>query len=438
MKVPKRRANTRLSLQELDLAYLIDGSAPEKSSEGQSTITAAASQPPIPPRAAHSTPSHSALDSRRQELFVMAPLTRRRKAAQENEPDAEQLVAPKDLSRGKRKSSGEDELEIPESPDKVTPKRQKLAVRVRDDEHPSTDKRRPSTDKKKRSRSLSIADTEDDGDDGEPTPHQVAKQLELEASQQLDQEFKAAEASQKPSSAATTKTGSRIVFGDDDDVDKYVKAAAAVAAENPKSAAAAAADDDELEDDSDDEAPEAVSASAAAKETQQAAQAVADAAEQHAATQKRKRQQRDNKLKQQAQKRKRAEKPGGTEAEAAEAERATTSGRRRAEKFNLPSVLPAEFLTDSESGSEDERALRVAKKPKKINFEDAVQTLKVEGRGPRDEIVGTTAYRVMADQDDQKLPPRANHNSKAVKEMLMQRRRVGVPATKVKGFFKRK
>lgn len=172
-----------------------------------------------------------------------------------------------------------------------------------------------------------------------------------------------------------------------------------------------------------------------------------------AATTKRKRQQRDNTLKQQAQKRERAKKvkphtsktknadsedeDEDEEAGTGDVEKATT-GRRRAEKFNLPSVLPAEFLTDSEDESEDERDLRVAKKPKKIKFDDAIQTLSKEGRGPRDEIVGSTAYRVVADQGDEKLAPRANHNSKNVKEMLLHRRRVGVAPNKANGFFKRR
>lgn len=77
-------------------------------------------------------------------------------------------------------------------------------------------------------------------------------------------------------------------------------------------------------------------------------------------------------------------------------------------------------------------------KPRKIKFDDALQKLSKDGRAPRDEIVGSTAYRVMGDQNDQKLAPRANHNSKNVKEMLMHRRRVGVAPTKVKGFFKRR
>lgn len=122
----------------------------------------------------------------------------------------------------------------------------------------------------------------------------------------------------------------------------------------------------------------------------------------------------------------------------AEVEKATTSGRRRAEKVKLPSILPAEFLTDSESGDEDERALRVIAKPKKIKFEEAVQTLGNEGRAPRDQIVGSTAYRVMAEQGNLSLAPKAHKNAKNVKEMLMRRRRVGVAPAKAKGFFRRK
>lgn len=165
---------------------------------------------------------------------------------------------------------------------------------------------------------------------------------------------------------------------------------------------------------------------------------VANGIGRQAATQKRKRQQRDDNLKQQAQKRKRASKPSRKTEEDGEDEERTTTGRKRAGKFNLPDELPAEFLTDSEDDEEDERDLKVVRKPTKIKFDDAMQALSMEGRAPRDEIVGSTAYRVMVDQADQKLAPRANHNSKNVKEMLLHRRRVGVAPTKVKGFFKRR
>ncbi|KAK6075435.1 U3 snoRNA associated [Seiridium cupressi] len=382
----------------------------------------------------------------------MAPLTRRRKAAQDNSQDAGVAPPKSSATEATPKSTAPGIKEASGSPgaEKVTPKRQRLAVRVRDDDASSSrgkctagGEAKPAL-KPKRSRDAMIADSED-SDDGEPTPHQVTKQLEEDASQQLSHELKAAKPLINPASAPATTQSKRIVFGDDEDVEQYV----AAAAQKAEKAQASAVEEDEG---SDDEAPEAVTASAAVEESKKAAQAVVDAAEKQAATLKRKRQERDNIFREQAQKRKRAEKPKATttkqshggvegsideEISIAEADRNTT-GRKRTGKFNLPSVLPAEFLTDSEDESEDERDLRVARKPKRIKFDDAVQTLSKEGRAPKDEIVGSTAYRVMVDQSDQKLAPRANHNSKSVKEMLMRRRRVGSAPTKAKGFFKRR
>lgn len=160
---------------------------------------------------------------------------------------------------------------------------------------------------------------------------------------------------------------------------------------------------------------------------------------------KRKRQERDNLLKQQAGKRKRdsqkAEKLkrslaviGEEEEPADEYER---SGRRRS-KYNVPDTLPAEFLTDSESGDEDEKALKVVKKPKKINFEEVEQELRKEGRRPRDEVMGSTAYRVVADLGEKNLAPRAHKNSRLLKEQLLRRDRPGVSTGKSKGFFKKR
>jgi U3 small nucleolar RNA-associated protein 16 len=105
--------------------------------------------------------------------------------------------------------------------------------------------------------------------------------------------------------------------------------------------------------------------------------------------------------------------------------------------MKLPDVLPAEFLTDSESDDEDEQALRVVR-PKKINFETAVQMQKTEGRAPRDQVVGATVYRVMADQGDKSLAPRMHKNSAHAKRELLRRHRNAVVPVKTKGFFKRK
>lgn len=119
----------------------------------------------------------------------------------------------------------------------------------------------------------------------------------------------------------------------------------------------------------------------------------------------------------------------------AEVETAVTTGRRRAQKFNLPTVLPAEFLTDSsEDEDEDESALkRVVKKPKKINFE-------TDSKRPRDQVVGSTRYRVLADQADQKLAPRIRKQAVVSKESLLKRKRSGVVpgAGTKKGFFVRR
>lgn len=199
----------------------------------------------------------------------MAPLTRRR-AAQNSSQEA-QVAPPKSpVSKTKRKSAVEATEERSDSPEAEsgTPKRQKLAVRVRDQVTTTKSKRNsnseaPSTIKSKRSREALIADSAaEDSEDGEPTPRQVSKQLEEDATQQLKQELKAAAPKSK-----------RIVFGDDNDVEKYV---AAVARKAQKAQPAAPVDQEE---DSDDDAPEAVSASAAVNESKRAAQALADATE---------------------------------------------------------------------------------------------------------------------------------------------------------------
>ncbi|ETS75731.1 hypothetical protein PFICI_12675 [Pestalotiopsis fici W106-1] len=364
----------------------------------------------------------------------MAPLTRRRKAALDSPQQPSSAPPSSAASKSKRKSISE-EAEVSadeQNTDTVTPKRQKLAVRTTKDQTKTPTNQEPhSTVKSKRSRDALVADS-DDSDDAEPlnTPYQLSKQLEEDANQQLNQELKAAQSQQSKAAAAPAKSN-RIVFGDDDDVEQYV-AAAAQKAEKAKDA-----EEEAEEEDSDDEAPEAVTASAAAQESKKLAQAQTDAAEQQAAKQKRKRQDRDNALKQQAQKRKRASKPSRDTADGDDEDKVTT-GRKRAEKFNLPNELPAEFLTDSEDEEEDERDLRVVRKPTKIKFDDAMNALSKEGRAPKDEIVGSTAYRVMMDEADQTLAPRANQNSKSVKEMLLHRRRVGVAPTKAKGFFKRR
>lgn len=76
-------------------------------------------------------------------------------------------------------------------------------------------------------------------------------------------------------------------------------------------------------------------------------------------------------------------------------------------------------------------------RPRKINFETAMQVLGAEGKGPRDEVVGSTRYRVLAEQGDQRLAPKTNKASRRVKEDLLRRGRTRVALNKKRGFFVR-
>jgi hypothetical protein len=101
-------------------------------------------------------------------------------------------------------------------------------------------------------------------------------------------------------------------------------------------------------------------------------------------------------------------------------------------------VLPAELLTDSSEDEDDESALKkMVKRPQKITFDTAVQLLGAEGKGPRDEVVGSTRYRVLADQADQNLAPKSSKQSLKLKENLLRRGRHRVTPNKKKGFFVR-
>ncbi|KAI0597715.1 hypothetical protein F4775DRAFT_559346 [Biscogniauxia sp. FL1348] len=373
-------------------------------------------------------------------------------------------------TRGKRKSMGD----LPEekgaggaTPNAKlkTPKRQRLTVRTTEERTASGGRRKqikaeiPSSATKS-VRSGPIADSQEDegdsSDEVEIEPTSASKQLMEEASQQL------ASRAQDPDPTPRSKPKSKhVVFGDDDDVEKFVAEGAEIEKDLKETSEEAEGSHDD-DDDDDDDAPEAVSTQAAAKERLKSAKAAAEAAEKHAASLKRKRQERDNLFKQQAEKRKHtrieghgrqqsSKSPGaagpdqdGTETADAEAEK-PTAGRRRAEKHKLPDVLPAEFLTDSSSESEDDMALQraPAKKPKKITFDAAAQVLgnddsEAGRRPPRDQIVGTTRFRVLAEQGDEKLAPRAHKNARLVKEGLLKRRRTAVVPNKKKGFFIRR
>ncbi|KAI1448387.1 hypothetical protein F5Y02DRAFT_376007 [Annulohypoxylon stygium] len=393
----------------------------------------------------------------------MAPRTRSRAKDSQSTTEEETMKANetpvKAKSRGKRKSVGDDidrdhdaEDNAPQTSESESPKRQKLAVRTREDESTATGRKTyleveiPVESKSQQSTILDSQDSKEVaielGPDAEPSS--ASKQLEEEASQRL------ASQSIEPEAMSIPKPkGKHVVFGDDDDIETFVASAAAQVDKKAENEDAAR----EEEDSDDDDAPEAVSTQAAAKEVQKAEQAASEAAEKQAASLKRKRQEKDSLYKQQAERRKRSrptvevhqgktkstgkERAPSEDNGVAEVETAVTAGRRRAQKFNLPTVLPAEFLTDSSSEDEevDESALRVIKKPKKINFE--------EPKKPRDQVVGSTRYRVLAEQGDQKLAPKIQKNARSSKEVLLKRRRgramvAGAGAGGKKGFFVRR
>ncbi|RYO92211.1 hypothetical protein DL764_008163 [Monosporascus ibericus] len=355
----------------------------------------------------------------------------------------------------KRRSAGgavlENEDDATQNSSLSTPARKKLSVRTRE-ETDDGDGHDPATaagvrivqvqtevrDRTpKRSRSDPVADSQDD--DAVPESQSASRQLQEEAIQRLASQYIEpgflAAALKATEEEKVTGKAKHVVFGDDDDVAKYV---AAVAGERSTFV------EKQMEEDL-DEAPEAVSTKATARETLESVKALVEATEKQAALLKRKRQQRDSLFKQQAQKRKPAPKSDLASSESdtqdpeatREAEDATeTTGRRRVEKLKLPSMLPPEYLTESSSEGEDEAASeRAAKKPKKINFEDALRSIGKEARVPMDQVVGSTVYRVAAGQPDKKLAPKMHKNTRYVKEDMLRRRRAPVAPNKKRRFF---
>lgn len=246
----------------------------------------------------------------------------------------------------------------------------------------------------------------------------------------------------KPAAAAVAKNNI-VVFGDDDDeVDAQITQAKAAAAQQKQQ------EEEQDEEESDDEAPEAVSTSKAADAAKESIKASQKAAQEYVhttshshshplqilthprkvAAQKRKRQERDTFLKQQAEERKK------TQAEAAPKPKPT--GRVRHEKIQLPSVLPAEFLTDSSSEDEDDSAsVTHQSKPKRRKVSSVEKGLARQERGPRDLTVGSTVYRV-AKKVDERMAPKLKKQAKNRKDALLQRGRVPVKSRTSGSFFK--
>ncbi|CEJ89348.1 hypothetical protein VHEMI05196 [[Torrubiella] hemipterigena] len=249
---------------------------------------------------------------------------------------------------------------------------------------------------------------------------------------QKDDDEEAAEST--PSKAAK---GNMVVFGDDDDMN--------VPAPTITKKIAPVPEEDEEEDDS-DEAPEAVSTSQAAKVVKQSTAASQKVAQEKAASQKRKRQERDALLKQQAEERKKhapepASKDEAEDEEEDEEEKPSTTlvTKPRGQKTLFPTVLPDEFLTDSDSDVDDasgaahDRERGPVKRRKVPGIENR---LSKRDKGPRDVTVGSTVYRV-AKKVDQRLAPKANRQGMGAKEALLRRGRAPVPM-RGGGFLKRR
>ncbi|KAJ4140895.1 hypothetical protein NW768_000102 [Fusarium equiseti] len=235
----------------------------------------------------------------------------------------------------------------------------------------------------------------------------------------------------EPSSPEQPKA-TKVVFGDDDDMSAPVA---------PVKKPAPAPKKEEIEDsdeDSDDEAPEAVSTSKVASEIKKSKQAAQKAAQEQAAAEKKKRRERDVFFKQQAEERKKleeeekekAEKEASAEENEEEEEPAQSLMQQKA--LNL---LPAELLEDSSSEDEaemEEDDQQEEERPRKRRVATVEKDLARQNRGPKDERIGSTVYRV-AKKTDQRMMPKLNKQGKNRKDDLLKRGRSAVKPRS--GFF---
>lgn len=92
----------------------------------------------------------------------------------------------------------------------------------------------------------------------------------------------------------------------------------------------------------------------------------------------------------------------------------------------MPNLLPAEFLTDSssEDEAEDDRSVS-AGRPKRRKITAIQKSLARESRGPRDERVGSTVYRV-AKKVDERMAPKLGKYAKSSRDLLLKRNRTAV------------
>ncbi|KAF9770446.1 hypothetical protein IL306_012012 [Fusarium sp. DS 682] len=215
----------------------------------------------------------------------------------------------------------------------------------------------------------------------------------------------------------TESKGTKVVFGDDDDI---VPSPAPVAEPKPVVPA------EDGEGDSDDEAPEAVSTSKVASDIKKSNQAAQKAAQEQAAAQKRKRRERDGFFKQQAEERKKLEEQERTEgegdAEGSDEEQPAQSLIQRGKTEKSLNLLPAEFLTDSSEDEADRIDDQTEERPRKRRVATVERSLARQERGPKDERVGSTVYRV-AKQTDERMAPKLKKHAKSSKDLLLKRNR---------------
>jgi hypothetical protein len=158
-----------------------------------------------------------------------------------------------------------------------------------------------------------------------------------------------------------------------------------------------------------------------------------------ATAEKQKRKQRDALFKQQAEERKKEEAASATalaeataaaEAEDQEVLEALASKSKAAA---VPKLLPLDYLTDASSDDEDdaeeegEKGEKKQKKTREDRIAAVEKGLKRKERGPRDEVVGSTVYRVMKERDE-RLAPKVTKYAQGQKAALLRRDRPVVKA----------
>ncbi|KAG5921435.1 hypothetical protein E4U61_006736 [Claviceps capensis] len=224
------------------------------------------------------------------------------------------------------------------------------------------------------------------------------------------------------------ETANVVRFDDEGNADKELE----VPARTAPTTAVTGGDSDESDS---DEAPEAVSTSRVAKEIMKSAQELKKVAKEQAAASKEKRQQRDALFKKQALERKAT---AHDDEKSAPAPAPAAAGRKRAERTQIPNVLPAEFLEDSSSDSDGDASHSSdvdAPRRRARTVPSVERRLARQAKGPRDEVIGTTVYRVSKDVDA-RMAPKVKKSAQSAKDALLRRGRQPVQG-KGPGFFKR-